>query len=118
LITLKEYIFYKYKGTTIAIVQDETTAFGVPYPLETGWFMENSENRLSEEDMLKLYAVVYWKSKRMSGKRMGEPSNVATYATKTMTALVDLFGDEGLFDFIPVNPNPFVYQDLGVLFRL
>lgn len=104
LITLKEYIFYKYKGTTISITQDETVAFGMPYPLENNWFMAYADCRLSEKAMMDLYTTVYWKSKQMSGRRKGEISNAAITSLKTLSALTELFGSSGMFASVPVNP--------------
>lgn len=104
MITLKEYVFYKYKSKAVAITEDETVAFGIPYPAPNNWFTEYADFRMSEDSMKVLYSFAYWKSKRMSGRFAGQPSAVAKIAIRTLDTLTELFGKTGMFDTIPIDP--------------
>lgn len=82
---------------------DEAKSFGVPFPLDNGWFIEYADSRLSEEEMIKLYTVALTKSKGISGKRLGEPSNLSLINLKITDALMGLFGSSGIFDSVVVT---------------
>lgn len=103
MITLGEYILYKYKAKTITITEDETTAFGIPYPVQHNWFVEYSDARMSEEAMKELFRVTYWKSKILSGRYKGELSSSAKISLRTLDTLKELFGATGIFDFVPTR---------------
>lgn len=104
MITVKEYVYYKYESKTIAITEDEANAFGIPYPTCGNWFIDYSDMLVTETTLKSLYDIVYWKSKRMSGIFLDQPSESAKIAIKTLNVLWKLFGKCGIFDYVPNNP--------------
>lgn len=50
-ITLKEYMAMHYKGSAKALTASAARAFGVPYPLESGWHKKYANNLISMDRM-------------------------------------------------------------------
>lgn len=105
MITLGEYVLYKYKAKTITITEDETVTFGVPYPVQQNWFVDYADARMSEDAMKDLFRTAYWKSKVLSGRYKGEPSGSAKVSIRTLNTLKELFGGTGILDFVPTKPT-------------